>query len=1200
MATLQQIGSALRKADAAGNVEDARRLAAAYRAMQAQSAEPTPEGEAAEAALNEKLRTPWKPMTRSGPIENISAGLNDALYTVAGFPVDASRNAINWGVAGVNKLRGVEDLTEGMIPDDGILSKNWFNQRFQQIGVMDPDRVVPANTLEKILRAGGEGIGYAVAPEAMLAALSKAGIVGARAESILGQVFGKADSVRSTTANAAAGFGGGVGAQSAMDVAPEPLKPLAALAGGFGGAGVATAVTAVPRAVKAGSELAGDFIAPVTRAGQERLAGRQLREGATNAGQVVDDIETLPADLVPGAQPTTGQLTGDMGLLAMERAAATNNPEPFQQRRADQNAARTSAIENIQSEGAPEAVASQLRAVLDDVDRMTAATVDQARQGAVRAGEGVGTPMRPEVAGETLRRGLDTRRADAVEIERRIWEAVDPEKNLVLAPVSSRSTVAGIKRDHSTMARPFGSEEASIHAALDGADEAVSFQDFAALRSRVSQAMADERAAHGKSPAWARLTQIRGAIEADLEGAVANKVKLEQQAVARGEMAFDQTIEAAMQRQVENWYSGRAAQTAGGNSGSRPQGRRPGGPAAASGVSGAAGQGEFGPGRASGNPGLSQDARGAGAESLTLADIRSMKADDPFFVRSSDGQAFVPAMAGNPDLGAAPVPGTGQSVPIRVRRRDLVQHIGSPMHRADADVLGYSDPWEMTRDVAANWDRMHRGIDGRLMLVKLNTDLRHGAAVIELAPVDGGEYYRIVTAGRRSPSQMGELIDDRLNYPNDGSGSPSPSGRRSPTETGREATLSRASISDDEYTPRPPAVQRPFDQAAMSRLRRATEATKTRANTFDNPQLAPLQARSADHAAPPMLSSSVAASIFRPGAGGFQRIQTYLRANNSREAKKAIEGYAIELMRGKALRDDGTLDPAKLAAFRRQHADALRAFPELDARISNAQKASELLAEHEVARKAALDAAQRETLGKLIGVSDPQDVTRVIGSIFGRADSIKQMQQLRQAIGGNAEAVQGLRKAIVDHMLRRFVSNTEAATSGVGVLKSDQLQTFIGQNRGALKLAGFSDGELQSMANVAESLRQSNRSLTAAKIPGQSNTAQDFIAAKAGDTTTMTMMKVLATAAASGGGAGYLINPLVGATVGIGAGVIGVLRQHGIRKIDDLVREALLDPRLARTLMIKAKPGNWRIARQSLAARLRRGAMAGALAVSDD
>lgn len=51
-----------------------------------------------------------KPIYRDGAFHNAMAGLNDAIYGTLGAPVDASRNIINWGIAGVNALTGQEDL----------------------------------------------------------------------------------------------------------------------------------------------------------------------------------------------------------------------------------------------------------------------------------------------------------------------------------------------------------------------------------------------------------------------------------------------------------------------------------------------------------------------------------------------------------------------------------------------------------------------------------------------------------------------------------------------------------------------------------------------------------------------------------------------------------------------------------------------------------------------------------------------------------------------------------------------------------------------------------------------------------------------------------------------------------------------------------------------------------------------------------
>jgi ATP-dependent Clp protease ATP-binding subunit ClpA len=76
------------------------------------------------------------------------------------------------------------------------------------------------------------------------------------------------------------------------------------------------------------------------------------------------------------------------------------------------------------------------------------------------------------------------------------------------------------------------------------------FRDMSALRSQVETAIADERARSGNSPAWARLVQLRGAIESGLENAVANRVMLEQRAMAQREMAAEDTMAAKLAEKV--------------------------------------------------------------------------------------------------------------------------------------------------------------------------------------------------------------------------------------------------------------------------------------------------------------------------------------------------------------------------------------------------------------------------------------------------------------------------------------------------------------------------------------------------------------------------------------------------------------------------------------------------------------------------
>ena len=365
-----------------------------------------------------------------------------------------------------------------------------------------------------------------------------------------------------------------------------------------------------------------------------------------------------------------------------------------------------------------------------------------------------------------------------------------------------------------------------------------------------------------------------------------------------------------------------------------------------------------------------------------------------------------------------------------------------------------------------------------------------------------------------------------------------------------------------------------FDGAAGERLNTARDASRDRANLFDNRMLAPMRRRPASTAPYDMASASVPASIFRPGARGYEAVKTFRQAVGDDEAMRTLEQYAVDRLRRSALRDDGTLDPSKVTAWRKTHADALRAFPDLDRRFADAASASDAMATLAVQRKQALDALEKSSVGKFLGVDHPDDVTATVGRMFGTQDSIRRFTDLRQAIRGDKEAEQGLRKAIADYMAQRFVGNTEAGTSGVGTLKSDGYQNFIRQNRGSLRVAGFSDDEIGIMGRIADDLQRANRSIASVKNPGGSNTAQDTLALRDADRGGTLFAKALAgmVGPASGASAGFMVGNGPGALIGgAGAVLLGKMRQAGIEKIDDLVADALLNPGRGRVLLSKAR-----------------------------
>lgn len=961
-----------------------------------------------------------KPIT--GMMENIGAGIDSGANAILGAPVDLpvfiGNSLINAGNSAIEMAGGGRPVPN--IPNDLPGSSQGWERTQQGLGFTPPSAVTPANPGEAIARGAAEAVSMAAIPEAVvikggqvLASAPRAVQAGVDTISAL---FGNSRTAGQFGRNMAVNAAAGGGAEAAMEAAPDGWEGAAGLAGGLTAATAAHGLTELPHAIQSAVKVLGDYLAPLSKGGREQAAGTILRNSAESPGGAIAAIEDAPGEIIPGSQPTTFQQTGDMGLGGLERAVSTKDPAPFNQRRADQNTARMTALEDVQATGAPEQVVSSVRSYMDDIEKASQATIDAATSASAArvnaltamsdgatgnalteargATNALGAGARPEVAGTAVREALESARAQAKTQERALWQAVDPDGTLTLGAQNTRTGAAQTRREMPASAKPMSGEEAAIFdTAAQYADD-VPFSELTALQSRLKSELRAERLANGESPAYRRLSILNNSIQKDLEDAIVGKVKQEAQAVAAGTLDASQTMLARLQAEVDAFGARKAA------------------------------TGENG--------------------------------------------------------------GAGASIP------------------------------------------------------------------------GGGRPSGFLGAGRTEVPQSGGL-------PN-GAGNP-----RLPGNAGGTAA----------------------DAGAVERLNAARSATKQRVETFDNKTLAPIRKRPGTTSPYDEAAASVPARIFFPGAKSPEAITKLRNAVGDEQALPVLRDYAVDRLRKAALRDNGTLDPAKATAWLRQHSDALRSFPDLEAAVRHAANASEgatatalrekgvvraaqsaedaKLAETTKAERQRVDDAQKGAVGRIMGLSDPQDITRAIGSIFARQDAVKEMQRLRHAIGDNPEAQEGLRKAIVDYLLDRFVGNTEAATSGRGTIRSDQLQTFVSQNKAALGAAGFSGDELALLDDLAADLQRANRSVASVKLPGQSNTAQDLMAAKPDDTP-MTLLSRMAIASATGGGATLALGPMVGIPVGVSVAVLGQLRRNGLSTIDDIVRDAMLNPELARALMIKATP----------------------------
>jgi hypothetical protein len=876
----------------------------------------------------------------------------------AGAPVDIATFGINKGIDAANWISrqfGGEDLASPIVDPFGG-SQSIRNAQGALYGG-SPDQVVPHNAPERIAQGIGFGLAGALLPGAGAAALPTG------AARVMTSIVGGP-----TVGNALLGTVAGGSGAAAEEVVSDKYKPLANLVGGLVGGGLVAGATALGgAAVKA----AGDYLAPLTEAGQQNIAGRTLLAAASDPQAVRASLANGADEIIPGSIPTTAQQTGDMGLLSLERSTRTNNPDLFQARAAEQNAVRTDAMKGVETAGDPTAVTKLVRSQLDDIEAQTNAAVNSARSTADNAGAEIGGNQPLEAYGSNLRDAAVTAETAAREQERALWGAVDPDGSLALDVTPVRVTARETVADMTPSAKPMSAAEQQIFSAASDYADVIPFRELVKLRSNLSDSMKQELRTTGRTQTYGRLSKLRGVVEAAINTAVERQAQTEASAVARGEMAPDATMASRLQQQAQEWQNQRAAEARAGQS---------------------AGE-NFGADAATGTGGMSSASGATGAR------------------------------------------GRGSRVP---------------------------------------------------------------------------------------PGNSGVQADQPI-APN-------------------------------------------FDEAAAARLAAASAATKERASTFGAQTPAGAVTRNAEGRDTYRLSdSSVPARVFHPGPKGFEDVNQFRAAVGDENALPVLSDYAAMSLRRAAARADGSLDPAKIAIWQRQHSEAMRAFPELQAKFATAADAERAVMDAMATRKAALDLFNRQTAAKLLNLQTPEDVTRTVGGMFGTQNSATQFRELAQAVKSSPEGRAGIRRSIVDYMNNRFIGNTEAGTTGLGQIKSDQFQTFVRQNKAALQ-SFFTDSELDLMQAIATDLQRANRSMTAIKLPGQSNTAQDTAALRRNDLQSTVLQRIVTGGA--GAAAGAAVSGGVGGVLGaLGTTAIGAMRDAGLRKVDDLVTQAMLDPVLARALL---------------------------------
>lgn len=546
--------------------------------------------------------------------------------------------------------------------------------------------------------------------------------------------------------NGMIGAGSGAASDIAQEVVPEKYKTIAGfLAGLAGGLGVAGAEGAVRAAARATGDVVSPLAAAVSPEAARQQAGRVLSQRAADPAAVQREVAGRADEIVPGSKPTTFQQTGDMGLGALEREQSTKNPVPFRDRDAAQNAARTAQLEDIQSGGDPNALATGIRNNFDhleattqaDLDRLTeaqaaeaahtaasgeSAVADQTQTAQERAA-GLGGVRTPEAYGESTRAMVNEAEASARARESGLWNAVDPHGDLTGNTAPTASAARDIQASLPKTAKPMTGEEAGIFNAASELPPLSPVQDLIALRSRVSTELRNELIANGRSPAYARLAQLRGAIQDNLGSTISQVVANDAAAANRGAINTADTAAARIQAWIDDYKAQRAAEAVS-NGRSGPGGAPLGGSPASPGDDGAVVPPSGGPGGIEGDQGLQGSAptfddaaaqRLAAATEATKARARvfglnpispvTAKAGSADLFRLPDGRVpekfFHPGPTGYSDMQALfSAVGEQNALPV------MTDYAASSLRRAAMREDGMIDPAKYSRWVANHADAL--------------------------------------------------------------------------------------------------------------------------------------------------------------------------------------------------------------------------------------------------------------------------------------------------------------------------------------------------------------------------------------------------------------------------------------------------------------------------------------------------------------
>lgn len=843
---------------------------------------------------------------------------------------------------------------------------------------------------------------------------------------------------------------------------------------------------------------------------------------------------------VPGEQPTSGQLTGNKRLIAME--TQTNlNPKTgpmVVERRELQAAAQQKAAQALGGGGDVEGTVRAFQQHRDALEKATIAMQEAPREASKAAGAAIPAGGTQAERGAALAAGPRNWEVEQREIANRLYGAAKGDKALMMDATPIAAAQRKIMDELSTKdLQPEGDEAKAINEHFAPLS---SMHDVGAYSSRLGVLISKARRA-GDDRTVGRLSVLKKATEDAMDSSIERQAAKPGNAIIDRIKGLDNGSSEASATERDTEVNGRAGPSNGT------------GLAADRGNAGSAGRT---PSVAAGNRGLAASATASraavnrsGPSLLSFLARRGGIAKDQSVYRGELGQIF--------DKASGPV--------------GLLRRVGG--HTLDharemAEEAGYLKPGSdinelldaITRENAG--DKVYPAHIAADRAIQAQHD--ENAVAEENAAAGAREDVRMSADDlgvRLSPDEVEHATDLVMSGAHPEDALRAVTGDTEAVEAGSQvATKERPQI-DEPVTPEALARR----DAAISHYREF----KTKA---DQSVVAAILKKDG-RANFVMQNESVPDAVIRPGDAGGLALKQYLSAGGSPAA--AVESAAAKA-RSMAVNTDGTINPKGIADFRKGYSGLLShpAMKELRAKLSTAEGAAEEMGRVAALADQHLKDFQTSQAARYLNATGTQDAARVFKTMIGATNATTLFKRLMTQVGGDAAARGGIKQMGADYIHDNFMTTTKVGTSETPSVKADGFKKMLASKRQVLEQI-YDPHELEAFDRLAKSLDRTAKS-GALRTPGESVTAHNTLLSQlkgAG----APVMAVLRTfwGPLTGLAVGRSLDGAGGAGIGLALGAIQTfihtMHVNGVSGLDELEAKALLHPAILNILAANAK-----------------------------